>query len=265
MSHGVRRTLAAALTLAVGALGLNFVDENAASASSSTTTPKEPVSLSEAFNPILDFTPALEQQVLKDPHYLVYGPAVDVNVMGYTILCDVDYMECAYHGNNFEVVRSELKSMVEGVNTRGNTTIVPINDIDSQNKDEVWSFPIALDDTNPTLLGGDCEDYVLWKKRELLRMGIPEGATSIVLVNTNGDANAMADHAVLLVRMADGDYILDNRFPNLMTPQESGYAFKYATSFTNAQEWKEISINTSNDSPLRMNIPLPIPRPADIS
>lgn len=56
---------------------------------------------------------------------------------------------------------------------------------------------------------GDCEDYVLTKRRVLIERGIPAEALSIALVRTRWGE----DHAVLLVATPDGEYVLDNLSP----------------------------------------------------
>lgn len=56
---------------------------------------------------------------------------------------------------------------------------------------------------------GDCEDYVLTKRRVLIERGIPAEALSIALVRTRWGE----DHAVLLVATPDGEYVLDNLTP----------------------------------------------------
>ena len=76
---------------------------------------------------------------------------------------------------------------------------------------------------------GDCEDYALGKFVRLTEEGVPLEALRLAVVFTetaegatraaakqSGDPAAMGDHAVLVVRCEDGDYILDNRFPDLV-------------------------------------------------
>jgi predicted transglutaminase-like cysteine proteinase len=61
--------------------------------------------------------------------------------------------------------------------------------------------------TYPDLGMGDCEDYVLLKRRKLMELGWPQSALLITVVrDENGEG-----HAILTVRTTRGDYILDNR------------------------------------------------------
>lgn len=56
---------------------------------------------------------------------------------------------------------------------------------------------------------GDCEDYVLTKRRALIEGGVPATALSIALVRTSWGE----DHAVLLIATDEGDFVLDNLSP----------------------------------------------------
>ena len=64
---------------------------------------------------------------------------------------------------------------------------------------EKWSYP---EDGY-----GDCEDYVLLKRRMLMQSGWPREALLITVVrDRKGDG-----HAVLTVKTDKGEYILDNQ------------------------------------------------------
>ena len=78
-----------------------------------------------------------------------------------------------------------------------NAAIKPMNDFDIYGKDEVWAYPRGA---------GDCEDYVLEKRRDLMRKGISLSDLLITVVRKpDGEG-----HAVLTVRTDEGDYVLDN-------------------------------------------------------
>ena len=85
------------------------------------------------------------------------------------------------------------------VNKWVNDTIKPITDMDQWGVVEKWSYP----DTGK----GDCEDYVLLKRRMLMQAGWPREALLITVVrDKKGDG-----HAVLTVKTDKGDFILDNQ------------------------------------------------------
>lgn len=84
------------------------------------------------------------------------------------------------------------------VNRRVNKAVKPMTDLEIYGKDEVWAYP----DKGV----GDCEDYVLEKRRQLSRHGFSL-ANLLVTVVRKADGEG---HAVLTVRTDKGDYILDN-------------------------------------------------------
>ena len=77
--------------------------------------------------------------------------------------------------------------VVSRVNRGVNSQIRPRTDMEMWGHEEIWSFPVEF---------GDCEDYVIEKRRRLIAMGVPSGNLLItVLRQPNGDG-----HAVLTVR-----------------------------------------------------------------
>jgi len=121
-------------------------------------------------------------------------------------------------------VWAEMVAVNNGVNTK----VTPRTDMEIWGKPEVWSFPDKF---------GDCEDFALEKRRELIADGIPAGSLLITVVRqANGDG-----HAVLTVRTSDGDYILDNLEPRILAWQDTDYTFLKRQSVTNSGDW--VSIN----------------------
>ena len=80
-----------------------------------------------------------------------------------------------------------------------NETIKPLTDIEHWGVVDRWSYP---DDGY-----GDCEDYVLLKRRMLIQSGWPREALLVTVVRNEKDEG----HAVLTVTSDKGDYILDMR------------------------------------------------------
>ena len=90
---------------------------------------------------------------------------------------------------------------------------------------ENWSYP---DDGK-----GDCEDYVLLKRRMLMQAGWPREALLITVVrDKKGDG-----HAVLTVKTDKGDFILDNQEEQILLWSETGYRFVKRQSQTNPNVW----------------------------
>ncbi len=88
--------------------------------------------------------------------------------------------------------------IVHRVNRQVNATTREVTDQSQYRTVERWALP--------TSRGGDCEDFALLKKRDLIRAGIDP---SKLLIATVLDTRRRA-HAVLVYRSAGGDLILDN-------------------------------------------------------
>lgn len=93
---------------------------------------------------------------------------------------------------------------LERINTRVNNRITYRLDADHYGRDDYWAYP-----TNNI---GDCEDYALAKRRELIAAGWPASALLMATARSeNGEG-----HAVLVARTNKGDFILDNRHARVM-------------------------------------------------
>jgi len=122
----------------------------------------------------------------------------------------------------------ELWAQIVDINNQVNTTVLPATDMEMWGQEELWSYPGDF---------GDCEDYVLEKRRRLMEIGIPASSLLITVVRqANGDG-----HAVLTVRTHLGDFILDNLEPRILAWHDTGYQFLKRQSERNSGAW--VSIN----------------------
>lgn len=114
------------------------------------------------------------------------------------------------------------------VNVAVNAAIKPMNDIDIYGREEVWTYPDNGE--------GDCEDYVLAKRRDLNREGVPLSDLLITVVRKpDGEG-----HAVLTVRTTKGDFILDNLTDTVQQWDETGYNYLKRQSAENTGRWVTI-------------------------
>jgi len=111
------------------------------------------------------------------------------------------------------------------VNAWVNSAVKPITDLDHWGVVEKWSYP---DDGY-----GDCEDYVLLKRRMLIEAGWPREALLITVVRDRKDEG----HAVLTVKTDKGDFVLDNQAENIVRWSETGYRFVKRQSQTDPNVW----------------------------
>lgn len=120
--------------------------------------------------------------------------------IGHYDFCKLHPGECNIHPGDLQPLKvsKAVWHEIVKVNDAVNRNVKPMSDYDHYGKDEVWAYP---DDGF-----GDCEDYVLEKRRELMREGISLSDLLITVVKKKDGEG----HAVLTVRTSRGDYILDN-------------------------------------------------------
>lgn len=109
---------------------------------------------------------------------------------------------------------SKTQKLLKTVNSNVNRSIARASDDVLFGRSDVWSLSLASGQN-----AGDCEDYVLEKRRALLDAGLPPQALSIAVVKTQ----AGQGHAVLLVNTTKGEVALDNLTPWIVPWNKTGY------------------------------------------
>jgi len=142
-------------------------------------------------------------------------------------LCTQYAWACATDPSNRAFGDAQL-AIVRSVNARVNRTTRQVTDQRQYARAEVWALP--------TRRGGDCEDFALLKKRELIRAGI---APERLLIATVLD-HRMRGHAVLVVRTHLGDMVLDNLTQRVLPWQRTGYIFMKMQSPEAPDKWDAI-------------------------
>lgn len=114
---------------------------------------------------------------------------------------------------------------LERVNLFVNTHVKPMTDMEHWGVVERWNYP---DDGY-----GDCEDYVLQKRRLLMAAGWPREALLITVVrDKRGDG-----HAILTVKTDKGEFILDNQNDQILLWSDTGYRFVKRQSQSDQNIW----------------------------
>lgn len=80
---------------------------------------------------------------------------------------------------------------------------------------------------------GDCEDYVLAKRRALVAAGVPATALSIALVRTRWGE----EHAVLLLATHEGEFVLDNLTPWISRWDQVDYEWRQRQAPGRTFDW----------------------------
>jgi predicted transglutaminase-like cysteine proteinase len=120
------------------------------------------------------------------------------------------------------------------VNAKVNRDIEAVTDMDHWGVAERWSYP--------TDGKGDCEDYVLEKRKRLIEAGWPRQALLVTVVrDKKGDG-----HAVLTVKTDRGDFVLDNQEAKVKIWTDTGYKFVKRQSEQNPNRWVSLgSVDTA--------------------
>jgi len=149
--------------------------------------------------------------------------------VGHAEFCQTHADECRPHANPVAAVTltGALWQQLQAVNSHYNQAIVPVTDRDLYQVEEFWTYPNGY---------GDCEDYVLAKRRELMNAGWPASALLITVVKqANGEG-----HAVLLVRTDRGDLVLDNQIGTIDLWNATPYKYIKRQSQADAGQWVDM-------------------------
>jgi predicted transglutaminase-like cysteine proteinase len=150
--------------------------------------------------------------------------------IGHYEFCKANPDECSIQVVLTEpvVLNEQAWGVINRINSYVNDIIKPMNDYDIYGRDEVWTYPVS---------SGDCEDYVLLKRRFLIEKGVsPSNALITVVRKPDGEG-----HAVLTIRTDKGDYILDNLTDRVRNWNRTGYTFLKRQAETLPGRWVTIT------------------------
>lgn len=123
--------------------------------------------------------------------------------------------------------------VVRDINLSVNTTIAPMTDMEIYGREEVWAYPADA---------GDCEDFVLLKRRKLMDAGFSPADLLITVVRKpDGEG-----HAVLTLRTAQGDFILDNLVDEVKPWTDTPYTYLKRQASFDTGRWVTIENGTTD-------------------
>jgi predicted transglutaminase-like cysteine proteinase len=148
--------------------------------------------------------------------------------VGYIDFCRSYPEECTVQGSAMPEPLSERRWRdLQEVNTLANHLIAPATDLEFYKTDELWALPETY---------GDCEDYVLLKRKWLIERGWSSGALLVTVVfDEVGDG-----HAVLLARTSRGDFVLDNKTDAVRRWYDTAYHFVKRQSVRDPNRWVSV-------------------------
>ena len=150
--------------------------------------------------------------------------------IGHAIFCRTHARECAAYGSvkaPMHLTQARWDQLLR-VNAEENAAIIPVTDQQLYQSREFWTYPNGY---------GDCEDYVLAKRRDLIALGwSPSNLFITVVRQVSGDG-----HAVLMARTDRGDLILDNLEDLVKVWNQTPYQYLKRQSQSHAGQWVGIA------------------------
>lgn len=153
---------------------------------------------------------------------------VTTQPVGHYWFCESNPGECRRTGAADPVVLTDAAwTQMNVINQLVNANVIALTDQEIFGEPEVWAYPTLV---------GDCEDFVLLKRRLLAEAGWPLSDLLITMVfQADGQG-----HAVLTVRTDRGDYILDNLTNDVRLWTETTYIYIKRQSDRDAGTWVSI-------------------------
>ena len=155
---------------------------------------------------------------------------------GFISFCLRNPDQCAASTEQPKVVHLDAKTWdtLNFVNAEVNRTIRVEDDMRHYGRAEYWT--IATDGY------GDCDDFALTKRKELIDAGLPERALRIAVVRTWDNIG----HAVLTVATDQGDYVLDNLNRDIVPWHEARYTWISRQDAENPMGWVSLRTYTAS-------------------
>jgi predicted transglutaminase-like cysteine proteinase len=122
---------------------------------------------------------------------------------------------------------TETSELLKRVNHDVNLSIAPMLKSYGSNLEDGWAIAPG---------SGDCNDYAVTKRHELLENGLPSRALRLSVVKTASGIG----HLVLVVVTTKGDLVLDNLTETIRPWQSTDYHWLKIQSATDSKFWYEI-------------------------
>jgi predicted transglutaminase-like cysteine proteinase len=130
------------------------------------------------------------------------------------------------NGKNVVELTAAREAELKAVNASVNLRIKERSDVQTSGNADYWQLPTTQ---------GDCEDFAILKKSELLKSGWPASALLLTVASLGGEG-----HTVLTVRTSKGDKVLDNRTNSIRDWSNTPYRYFARQSQSAADKWVRI-------------------------
>jgi predicted transglutaminase-like cysteine proteinase len=155
--------------------------------------------------------------------------AVTSQPIGHYDFCQRYVAECNIKSRSAPApkVTSKGWAIVQEINQAVNARYIARTDKDVYGKEEFWDYPTTY---------ADCEDFALEKRKELVAAGFGYSDLLMTVVRKSDGEG----HAVLTLRTADGDFILDNLADEVLPWYQTPYTFLKRQATFNTGRWVTI-------------------------
>jgi len=149
--------------------------------------------------------------------------------LGHYEFCKTYVSECAAtykDAGPMTLTEDKWRTLLD-VNYTVNSSITPMTDQEIYGVEERWAYPRTV---------GDCEDFVLLKRKMLIKKGFdPSDLLITVVLQPNGEG-----HAVLTVRTDRGDFVLDNMRNKVMLWSDTEYTYLKRQANDDPARWVKL-------------------------
>lgn len=155
--------------------------------------------------------------------------AITSQPIGHYDFCQRYAAECNIKSRSAPAPKVTAKGwdVVREINRAVNARYIPRTDQEIYGKEEFWAYPTVY---------ADCEDFALEKRKELAAAGFAYSDLLMTVVRKSDGEG----HAVLTLRTADGDFILDNLTDDVFAWYQTPYTFLKRQATFNTGRWVTI-------------------------
>lgn len=143
---------------------------------------------------------------------------------GFAAFCENHRSDCGRPGRLDMISKAKWKDTLIEINNRVNRETRYVDDV--YLKDH-WKAANG---------SGDCEDYAIQKRRDLIQAGVPASSMRYAFVEASE-----GPHIVLIVRTDDGDRVLDNTTDTIYPANKTNYTWLSVQSRWNPRKWLKVA------------------------
>jgi predicted transglutaminase-like cysteine proteinase len=152
--------------------------------------------------------------------------------------------DCQPNSTNNEPIQPQMMGLLVSVNHNVNQFINPRSKAYDNGSHEVWTIAPKM---------GDCNDYAVTKRHELLAHGLPSRVLRLAVAKIPDGAG----HLVLVVTTTVGNLVMDNLTDELIPWQLTDYRWLKIQSMNDPHLWIGVRqpLADEHESPPAKNIP----------